>query len=121
MINTLCQIYFGIGYTEFYSLHCNFCKEHDRIEPGVETVFQADNCFSFSRNDILVLLSYGHRGLPFQVNKFMLKMTVEYILTTEFFLACSNCVKFDKIGFPSHFDNMCFLVTFNLLFRICVL
>ena len=47
----------------------SFEENRQNLVAGVETVLQANDCSSLSTYDILQLLLYGDRSLPFQINK----------------------------------------------------
>ena len=84
VISPMCPVNDGPEDTEHYLLLCHSFDEQRRdLLASVLPVLHSFNKRDVPNQTLLQILLYGDKNLPFEVNKFILKSTISYILRTE--------------------------------------
>ena len=85
-INPMCQVNGGIEDTEHFLLLCNsFIEQRHNLLAGVNDVLVVYEYCESSYINMLDLLLYGSKHLPFEANTLILSLTIKYIFETERF------------------------------------
>ena len=80
----MCPVNDGPEDTEHYLLLCHSFDEQRRdLHASVLPVLHSFNKRGVPNQTLLQILLHGDKNLPFEVNKFILKSTISYILRTE--------------------------------------
>ena len=83
-ISPMCPVNDGPEDTEHYLLLCrSFNEQRHNLLASVLPVLHSFNKSDVPNPTLLQILLYGDKNLPFEVNKFILKSTISYILRTE--------------------------------------